>query len=89
MTAFLVAIALLVAAPKSPCAPRAHIVERLNSLYHEKQEAVGVVNGQAVIEVFVSPEGTWTIIATAPDGNSCMLSSGTAWQSDDSARGST
>ena len=30
--------------------------------------------------VFVSGNGTWTIIATGTDGKSCLLSAGKDWQ---------
>ena len=42
----------------------------------ENPAAVGQINGDAVIEVFVSEKGTWTILATGTDGKSCVLSAG-------------
>ena len=35
-----------------------------------------MINGSAVIEVFVSENGSWTILATGTDGKSCVLSAG-------------
>jgi hypothetical protein len=61
------------------CAPRDQIVEKLASDFREQQQAVGVVNDEAVLEVFVSGKGTWTIIATGTDGNSCVISAGQDW----------
>jgi hypothetical protein len=61
------------------CAPRDQIVQKLASDFKEQQQAVGVVNKDAVLEVFVSGKGTWTIIATGTDGNSCVISAGQDW----------
>ena len=65
--------------PQQPCGPRAQIVQKLGDEYKENQQAVGYVNETAVLEVFVSAKGTWTIIATGTDGNSCLLSAGKDW----------
>jgi hypothetical protein len=61
------------------CAPRDQIVQKLASDFREQQQAVGMVNDDAVLEVFVSGKGTWTIIATGTDGNSCVISAGEDW----------
>ena len=62
------------------CGPRAEIVAKLAQEFKESQQAVGLVNENAVLEVFVSGNGTWTIIATGTDGKSCLLSAGKDWQ---------
>ena len=33
-----------------------------------------------MVEIFVSDNGTWTILATGTDGKSCVLSAGEGWQ---------
>lgn len=63
------------------CGKRAEIVRSLGDQFHEKQQAVGVVDRNAILEIFVSAGGTWTIIATGTDGNSCLVSSGEGWDS--------
>lgn len=63
------------------CGARNEIVTKLSSHYRELPTAVGMVDKNAVLEIFVSDNGTWTIIATGTDGNSCVLSSGEGWQS--------
>lgn len=65
----------------SLCGTRNAIVSKLAEHYQEAPQAVGVVDKDAVLEVFVSNNGTWTILATGTDGNSCVLSSGEGWQS--------
>jgi hypothetical protein len=63
------------------CGQRADIVSKLGQLFHESSMATGVVNQNAVIEIFVSDRGTWTILATGTDGQSCVVSSGENWES--------
>lgn len=64
------------------CAPRADMVRALDDKFQESQTARGVVNPNVVLEVFVSEQGTWTILATGTDGNSCMISAGEGWDAD-------
>jgi len=37
-----------------------------------------LANQTAIIEVFTSKSGTWTILLTRPDGASCIVSAGEA-----------
>jgi hypothetical protein len=32
-----------------------------------------------LVEVFVSPKGSWTIVLSEPDGQSCFADAGDAW----------
>lgn len=42
---------------------------------------VGVApTGKALIELYASKDGKWTILATTLDGNSCIVASGDGWQ---------
>lgn len=63
------------------CGDRDEIVRSLEQQFKESAQAVGVVDQNAVLEIFVSPTGTWTIIATGTDGNACLVSSGEGWDS--------
>ena len=63
------------------CGEREAIVKSLAEQFKERPQAVGVVDKNAVMEIFVSETGSWTIIATGTDGNSCLVSSGEGWQS--------
>ncbi|HEV7255278.1 MAG TPA: hypothetical protein VGN97_19510 [Mesorhizobium sp.] len=72
---------LSASAQENLCGNRGEIVSKLDEHYKEKPAAVGVVDKNAVLEVFVSNDGTWTILATGTDGNSCVLSSGEGWES--------
>lgn len=63
------------------CGERERIVGELEQHFQESATAVGMVDDNAVVEVFVSQTGTWTIIATGTDGMSCVLSAGEGWES--------
>ena len=62
------------------CAKRDDMVKSLFSQYKEKQRAIGLASRNAVIEVFTSKSGSWTILLTRPDGASCIVSAGEAWE---------
>lgn len=69
------------------CGERDRIVGELEQHFQESVTAVGMVDDNAVVEVFVSASGTWTIIATGTDGMSCVLSAGEGWESTTMIRG--
>jgi len=75
---------LTVTATPSPansfCADRAEMVKSLADKFKENPTAVGQIDGSAVIEVFVSEKGSWTILATGTDGKSCVVSAGDGFQ---------
>ena len=62
------------------CASRADVVERLAGKYREAPIAIAMEQNGNVIEVFVSANGTWTIIVTTPGGTTCLVASGGHWQ---------
>ena len=67
-------------AQQLPCGDRDEMVKSLFSQYREEQRAIGLANQTAVIEIFTSKTGSWTILLTKPDGASCVVSAGEAWQ---------
>ncbi len=69
------------AAPGTVCGVRNDMVKALHEQFREEPQAMGIVDKEAVIEVFVSHTGTWTILATGTDGNSCLVASGEGWDS--------
>jgi len=61
----------------TPCGARSAIVEQLGTRYHETRRAIGIASNSAVLEVFASDDsGSFTILATMPDGRSCLIASG-------------
>lgn len=61
------------------CAPRNELVGQLGKQFRENQKAVGTLGDKAIMEVFVSESGTWTILATDTAGTSCIIAAGNAW----------
>ena len=58
------------------CAKREQYVEFLKRDRNETQERVEVVSEKTVIEFFVSPAGTWTVLTTTATGLSCLARTG-------------
>jgi len=43
---------------------------------------MGLASNGSIVEVIASESGeTWTIIVTPPEGKSCVVASGTFWES--------
>jgi hypothetical protein len=64
----------------SPCGARDTVVKMLKENFGERAMAHGIAHSGTLAEVFISPSGTWTIIATSPTGVSCMIGSGESWK---------
>ncbi|MFC5759533.1 hypothetical protein [Rhizobium sp. GCM10022189] len=62
------------------CAGRSEIVKFLDSNFAEKLTAVGLINQNAILEVYAAKSGTWTLIVTNVNGVSCVLLSGESWE---------
>ena len=67
-------------AQDTPCADRSNVVDTLDSQYKESPRAIGLVSKEAVLEIFVSDSGTWTVVVTDPKGMSCVLAAGQSWE---------
>jgi hypothetical protein len=66
------------AAPQ--CGDHDKIVDVLGHKFKETRRVMGVVNSKAVMEIFMSPQGTWTMVITDTRGLSCITASGEEWQ---------
>jgi hypothetical protein len=62
------------------CAKRTEVVRILRENFDEHPVGHGLANSGALAELFSSSKGTWTIVATSPNGVSCMVGSGESWQ---------
>lgn len=68
----------------SRCAPREMVVDRLAEGFGESRRSVALGANNAVVETFASTEtGTWTITVTMPNGMTCVVASGQAWEATD------
>lgn len=62
------------------CAAHKQIVKLLSKKYSEAPVAVGTVNDDRFMQLFVSRAGTWTILVTKVDGQACIVASGENWE---------
>lgn len=63
------------------CASHDTVVARLAEGYGETRQALGIARNNAVIEIFAAPDTrTWTITVTVPNGPTCVVAAGEAWQ---------
>jgi hypothetical protein len=63
------------------CAPREAILATLGTKYGEDRRAVGIAGQSNMMELFSNSEtGTWTLVATSPDGQSCLIASGSHFE---------
>lgn len=60
------------------CGARDVIAGHLAAKYGEQPAFGGLASDGVVLELFVSRLGSWTIIATRPDGVACVVASGVA-----------
>jgi hypothetical protein len=63
------------------CAPRADIIKALGDKFHENVAGRGLINPHVVLEIFVSDQGSWTVLASDTKGQSCVMSVGEGWDS--------
>lgn len=63
------------------CSNRDQVVERLATKYGESRQSIGMAPQGRVVEVYASLEtGTWTITVTMPNGITCLVASGQAYE---------
>ena len=68
------------------CGERGSLVKILQGVYQERQQGFGLANETAIFELFVGPEGSWTLFATMTGGVSCIIGYGEDWQHIDVAQ---
>ncbi|WP_170436065.1 hypothetical protein [Ruegeria arenilitoris] len=63
------------------CAPRPDVLQRLAETYGETRRGIGMARQGTVMEVFASDDtGTWTITVTLPNGLTCLVAAGEAYE---------
>lgn len=63
-----------------PCAERNHVAGQLRESFGERMIGSGLAESGILFELYVGPTGTWTLLATAPTGRSCLVGAGEAWE---------
>jgi len=72
------AFASPVGAQQMQCADRATVVQLLTGQFSEVPASAGLAPA-GLVELWVSPIGTWTLTLTTPRGATCLVASGTEW----------
>jgi hypothetical protein len=62
------------------CGDRASLVGQLKEKYHEESNGIGLTGNGAVMELFISEKGSWSLVLTMPNGRSCLISTGDGWE---------
>jgi hypothetical protein len=62
------------------CASRDSLVAWLETTFREQRTAFGVSQSGTLLELFVSRSGSWTMLLSFPDGVTCIIDAGDAWQ---------
>jgi hypothetical protein len=85
LPAVLATVTVLITGPpvanaQTMCAPRRDVLAYLGHNFGEVRQSVALTDSGAVLEVLVSPQGTWTMIVTTARGEACVLATGQHWQ---------
>lgn len=78
--ALVAAFFVVPAVARSVCGDRAHLVDQLHRRFKETPAALGMIDDGRVLELLTSAVGSWTILVTAPNGTTCLVASGEAWE---------
>ena len=69
------------ASAQQVCGPREAAKDQLEKQFKEQVVGRGLASsGKAMFELFVSENGTWTVVVSEPRGRSCILASGESWE---------
>ena len=62
------------------CGPRDRVITELGERFSENRKSLGLAGTAAVIELYVSRNGSWTLVSTDTKGVACLIAAGEAWQ---------
>ena len=63
-----------------PCGDRAKITKFLAQKHKEVPRAMAITGGNSVMEIYLSPAGSWTALVTDVTGKTCIVASGEGWE---------
>ncbi len=72
--------AIITSADAAICMHHENLVSFLSGRHDELPRALGLVADRGLMEVYVSPAGTWTIVMTTPTGVACIIAAGDTWE---------
>lgn len=80
-TAFATIMTASAASAEPNCGPRAAVIAHLSDTFGESRQSIGMGQEGRVVEVFASLEtGSWTITVTLPNGTTCLVAAGEAFE---------
>ena len=78
---FVITASFPATAQQQRCTKRSDIVRHLANKFSEAPIAIGLSVSGGIIEVLSSEKGgSWTIIMTMPNGNTCVIAAGNSWE---------
>jgi hypothetical protein len=63
-------------AQSAACGPRPAVIQKVTEEFGETRALIGLTARGEVLELYSTIEGQWTLIATRPDGISCVIAIG-------------
>lgn len=61
------------------CGSHKDVVAFLGTMYKETRIGMGLINAGQMMELYMSEEGSWTMLITRPDGVACFGPVGKNW----------
>ncbi len=65
---------------RAQCAPQEQMGITLMQRYGESVVGNGVVDEKHILEFYLSPKGSWTVVITNSDDVSCRIAGGMEWE---------
>ena len=62
------------------CGDREYFLNQLEEKYDEVVEHVAIIGEGMLVEWTVSPSGSWSMLVTIPNGETCMIAVGHSWE---------
>jgi len=62
------------------CASRGDVRSILSGRHQETAKGVGLLSDSKMIEIYTSDQGSFSIVVTTADGNTCVVAVGEAWE---------
>ncbi len=62
------------------CGEHIDILNNLEKFHSETPQAIGLSTDGKVIEILVSPSGSWSILVNYPDRRTCLVATGDDWE---------
>lgn len=64
---------------QAPCMAHETLTAYLAERFAEQPRGLGLITDQRVMELFVSAEGTWSVVLTDRHGIACLVMAGEGW----------